>query len=413
MLEFADAPYQFIPPKPNPLVISLIRSANRLIAMPSKNHRLAGVELGGTENFAKAADESDARFVFLPNHPTHSDPHVITEMCRLLGVEPAFMTAYDVFARGKLGAWCMQHNGAFSVDREGSDRKSMKCAAEIIGAGDYPLVIFPEGNVYFCNDKVTPFNEGAAYIALRAQQKLRDEAPVFTVPVSLKYTFVEDVRQKVRDDLDQIAREFNTTLQRDRPIIDEIRRISLTALASHLQKHGHMPADDTAEIDEQIQGAVEQIIVALEEKIALQARAGDDLTARVRKIRTAIHRVRTEPEQEIDQQTAARWAEEAMLALRILGYAGSYAASNPTLDRVAEAVARLREDVASRHFAPFGRRLALVHIEEPIDLRTRLDAFAAKARDAVGDLTREFERRVQAGLDRLNESNSAPGGEPF
>ena len=289
----------------------------------------------------------------------------------------------------------------------------MKCAAEIIGAGDYPLVIFPEGNVYFCNDKVTPFNEGAAYIALRAQQKLRDEAPVFPVPVSLKYTFVEDVRERVRGDLDQIAREFGTSLQRDRPIIDELRRISLIALGSHLQKHGHMPADGSAEIDEQIQVAVEQIIVALEEKISLQARAGDDLTARVRTIRTAIHRVRTDPEAGVDQQTATRWADEAMLALRILGYAGAYAASNPTLDRVAETVARLREDVASRHFEPVGRRLALVHIGEPIDLRSRLEAFAAKARNAVGDLTRDFEKIVQVGLDRLNEGNTAPGSEPF
>ena len=58
------------------------------------------------------------------------------------------MAAYDVFARNKFASWFMQRIGAFSVDREGSDRKAMKCAAQILEEGQYPLVIFPEGNVF-------------------------------------------------------------------------------------------------------------------------------------------------------------------------------------------------------------------------------------------------------------------------
>ena len=46
----------------------------------------------------------------------------------------------------------MQRSGSFSVDREGSDRKAMSTAIEVVketGA----LTILPEGNVYFTNDR--------------------------------------------------------------------------------------------------------------------------------------------------------------------------------------------------------------------------------------------------------------------
>ena len=174
MLDFADLPYEFVPPKPNGAIIALAQFLNRRIGLPGKSHRLTGVEVRGAESFATAQKEKGARIVLLPNHPTHSDPQVMTEICRQLGVRPSFMAAYEVFARSKAMAWVMQRFGAFSVDREGSDRKSMKCASGIIAAGKYPLVLFPEGNVYLCNDRVTPFAEGSRKLPHRELSCSRD-----------------------------------------------------------------------------------------------------------------------------------------------------------------------------------------------------------------------------------------------
>ena len=50
---------------------------------------------------------------------------------------------------------------------------------------------------------MTPFNEGSAYIALRAQKDLGTAVPVYAVPVALKYSYAEDVRQAVRSELDK------------------------------------------------------------------------------------------------------------------------------------------------------------------------------------------------------------------
>ena len=54
----------------------------------------------------------------------------------------------------------MQNIGCFSIDREGSDRKAMTEATRILKEGEFALTIFPEGNVYLTNDRVTPFFGG-------------------------------------------------------------------------------------------------------------------------------------------------------------------------------------------------------------------------------------------------------------
>lgn len=414
MLEFSDLPYQFVPPVPNPLIISLVKFANRRFALPGANHRLrGGVEVENIDAFRAARKNRTARFVLLPNHPTHSDPQVMTEVCRQLRVNPSFMAAYDVFARSKFNSWVMQRTGAFSVDREGSDRRAMKCAAEVLQKGKQPLVIFPEGNVYLCNDRVTPFAEGAAYIALRAQKALGEEVPVYAVPVALKYSYLEDVREPLVDALDSIAQTYQTELDREADLLPELKRISVITMVRHLKQRGHAPAASDALADEQIETAARQLVEGLEQKIELSPRPADDLLTRVRKIRAAVHAVRTDPEREIDQAAARAWAEEAMLALRILGYAGGYAAENPTLDRVAETIARLREDVTSQAHPPDGRRKVIARLSDPIDLREHLQSFGKKARGAINTLTAQFEQDVQSGLDGINAANQAMGTEPF
>ena len=88
-------------------------------------------------------------------------------------------------------------------------------------------------------------------------------------------------------------------------------------------------------------------------------------------------------------------------------------ASNPTLDRVAETVARLQEDVHSRIFPPAGKRRCIVQLGTPLDLRERLESFRSGARQTIADLTRDCEAAVQSGIDEINAGNEAPGAGLF
>ncbi len=125
------------------------------------------------------------------------------EVQRRLRINAATMAAYDVFLRGKWQAWLMQSIGCFSIDREGSDSQAMKCAVDVLVSGERPLTIFPEGNVLMMNDRVSPFLDGAAFVAMRAQKKLGNEAPIFAIPIAIKLSHLTDCRRVV---LEHVAR---------------------------------------------------------------------------------------------------------------------------------------------------------------------------------------------------------------
>jgi len=412
MLEFKDLPYRFVPPKPNPFLISLTQWVMGKVALPSKRHLIEELEIRGQDTFRQSCGK-DAHILLLPNHSTHSDPQVMSEVTRRLGIQPSFMAAYDVFARSRIQSWIMQRSGAFSVDREGSDRKSMKCATDVLIEGKHPLILFPEGNVYFCNDEVAPFAEGASYIALSAQKKLGESHPVYAVPVSMKFTYIEDIRDQLRSSLDELARRFETELDPEADFGLELLRISTTALQRFLRQRGYSSSKQASSVDEQIHNAAEQIINSLEEKIEIQSKPGSSLTDRIRRVRATIHGIRIDPDREVDHPAAALWADEAILALRILGYQGGYMATKPTLDRVAETVARLREDVHSLTFPPAGKRRCIVQLGTPIDLRERLGSFQSQARQTIAALTRDCESAVQEGINSINSTNETPGAALF
>ena len=84
----------------------------------------------------------------------------------------------------------LRHHGGFSVDREGTDLQAVRQAAEILTSRPNPLCIFPEGEVYHLNDRLTPFREGPAAIALMAARKAT--RPVVCIPCAIKYRYVED-----------------------------------------------------------------------------------------------------------------------------------------------------------------------------------------------------------------------------
>ena len=155
MLEFSDASYRFFPAKPSPFLIRVGRTLNRHFIVRGTNHLVRELQIEGDTDTLIECRNRGERLLFVINHPTHSDPQVITEVHRRLGQPSCFMAAYDVFLRNRFAAWSMQKLGNFSIDREVGDRKAMTAAIDILTKGEYALNIFPEGNVYLTNDRVT------------------------------------------------------------------------------------------------------------------------------------------------------------------------------------------------------------------------------------------------------------------
>lgn len=407
MLDFCDQPYRYFPPKPNRLWRALLCWHNRVRFLP-RLKRITRVEVHGLETLRNDARPGD-RLILVPNHPTHADAAILLEAARQSDLALQTMAAYDVFLRSRIEQFVMQRLGAFSVDREGSDPRAMKTALDIVEQGRSCLVIFPEGNVYLENDRVTPFNEGAAFLAMRSAKQLAEQGHrVLVVPVSIKATYTTDIRPVLTERLRAIAKAVDIDLADGPTPTELLRRIGVALLHRNLKLRG-LDAPQSDSLTELIAHGGGMVMQQLETKLDLSPAANDTLIDRVRKARRVIHEVRTDPDRIADHAGAAGWADEAMLALRIASYSGGYAAANPAIDRVAETIEKVEEDLHRKMLPPIADRTAYVRYNEPIDL-TPIIAGKTKRRAAVGELTAACEASVQRGLDLLNQTNPHPGG---
>src|SRR5437868_6999677 len=161
-------------------------------------YKISAVTVGGQENLPCIKPGDGA--LIAPNHSHDSDPHVMMHVGQAMGRQLYFMAAWQVFlAHHGIDGWVMQRFGAFSVDREGCDRRAMRQAMDLLTAGQ-ALVVFPEGEIYHTNERLTPLREGVAFMAVTAQRDLeksqKDGAPsrqVWVIPAAIRYAYEQDI----------------------------------------------------------------------------------------------------------------------------------------------------------------------------------------------------------------------------
>lgn len=417
MLDFSDQPYRYFPSKRNALIACVMGFTNRIHRLP-KVLKIDRVEVCGADALKeklRRRGRGRDRVLFLPNHSTHADAAVFLEAQRQVGVSSQMMAAYDVFLRSRLDAWVMQKMGAFSVDREGSDQRAMKEAAAVLTKGKHALTIFPEGNVYLRNDRVTPFNDGASFLAIRAAKELaKHDIRVVAVPVSIKLTHLSDCRDTLAKLLEKLAEVIEITgsgIDHSQLPRDAIVQIGFAAIRRNLTQRGLAPPD-TDDLGELIAFSAGAVLDDLESKLGLEPKADASLIDRVRAARRVIHEARTNEQRVAEHAAALTWADQAMLAFRIVSYLPDYVAENPTLDRISETIEKIAEDVHREMIEPIGVRRAVVRFNQPIPLDTYI-AKGKRGRQAIRELTADCEGSVQEGLDSLNNINTHPGGKPW
>ena len=408
MRPFTDKPYRFFPPKYKPFAAKLLRAYLRHHVLPHKQ-RIRAVETVGGEGLGRLHESGD-RLLFLPNHPTHADGAILIEALRQRGLRTSIMAAYDVFLRGSWVAWVMQSLGGFSVDRECCDRRALSQAEATLVEGRLALTIFPEGHVYLQNDEVTPFCEGAIFIGLTAARRLAKEGQrVVAVPVSIKATYVDDVRSLLVERLRTVAREVGVRLEPNMTPRAALRAIGLEALARNLRNRS-IPFSGQGSLATNLREAAQSVLDSLDEKIQCGPDPERSPMDRIRHARRVAHEVLIDPAREVDHAAARLWSDEATLAWRIASYSGEYVAGRPSLDRIAETLEKIEEDAFSRFVTPLAERVASVRFGPALDLGGAVGG-GKGLRAAVQEVTCTMEAAVQTGLDELNRHSTHVGSD--
>jgi 1-acyl-sn-glycerol-3-phosphate acyltransferase len=226
-LPYATPP-QWWAPNLRPFFVRAIRPL-RILIRQRWQEGVCAVEVRGLEHLREAAGR-DQGVVITANHAHHSDPFVMLRAGDALGRPFFYMVAWQSFLLlSPLARWVIQRHGSFSVDREGTDLRAFRQAVEVVRAKRNPLVIFAEGEVYHDSERVRPFRQGAAAIALAALR--RAPRPVVCVPAAIRYRYLDDPTPELLPLVGAMERELLGGPRRDRPLAERLAHLAETVLA--------------------------------------------------------------------------------------------------------------------------------------------------------------------------------------
>ena len=361
---------KFWPPRPSRFWATVLTRWRRYRAR--KHWLVSDVSVEGLEEtFSRFA--SNDGIVIAPNHSHEADAHVLMEVTRRVRARLYFMAAWQAF-QGHWGidGWILQRIGAFSVDREGSDRRSLRQAVELLMTS-HSVVIFPEGEIHHLNERLMPLLDGAAFIASRAQHKLEQaesDARVWILPVAIRYRFVEDISSQLDAAMKRLeARMFWWKPPQDASIQERIIRFGEVLLTIKEKEKLGRSGENDGDLPTRISLLIDSLLSRHEHELFEKSPSAPTIPLRVKALRRRLLAMGTD--EQADEQTCRRaldGLDDVQLALQLFSYPGDYIAEGPTPERMAETIERYEEDVHGLARS-IGRRRARVLFGEPIDMK--------------------------------------------
>ncbi len=386
----AQPPRRWLP-KLSPWIFRMTRGIRRRKAV--KDCNLTGVAVENADIVRGELDKGHGVMI-TPNHPSHADSYVIGTAADTFGSPFYCMATWHVFDNlGRIGQWILQKHGLFSIDREGTDLEALKIARGILQEKREPLIIFPEGEVYHCNDRVTPFREGAAAIAMFAARKA--ERPIVAIPAAIKYSYVDDPSEQLVEVMTQLESSIHW---RPRPELPLQKRIyDLAEALMSLKELEYLDEVRTGTLPDRTAALADHILAVNEQAFDLSASQGT-VPERVKELRRVTLESIVELEDSDDEQRAAldRLLDEMFLVIQLFSYPGDYVAEKPSVERIAETIDKLEEDLLEQYSATVrGERRATVRFAEPVPVEYSRD------RTAIGELTVRLQGDVQQMVDQM------------
>ncbi len=338
-----DKPYEFVAPYQGRLWPRFLQLFVR--RWLSKEYGIERIQWHGLEHLRDSRDAGHG-ILLAPNHCRPSDPLVVSEMCRQVGVAPFTMASWHLFMEGRFKAFILRRVGAFSVYREGMDRQALQAAIGILEQADRPLVIFPEGVITRTNDRILAMMEGLSFIARSAAKKRAETGKQVVVhPVAIRYHFHGDITETLHATLDDIENRLSWRPKRDANLVDRIYRVGEALL--WLKEIEYFGSPQLGDIPSRLRRLIDGILGPIEQEwIKGASRHELTIVGRVKQLRIAILRDMIGSELS-DQERARRWDQLAdmYLAQQLGHYPPDYIRSNPTNERMLETVEKFEEDL--------------------------------------------------------------------
>jgi hypothetical protein len=360
------------------------------------HERIRKIEVRGLEH-VRAAMRAGGGTLITPNHPGHADCYLLWDALLRLPKPPYVMTAWQVFEMAKpFDQLVYRQHGCFSVDREGTDLNAFRLAVQVLQSKPNPLVIFPEGDVYHLNDRVTSFREGTGSIVMSAIK--RGNRPVACVPCALRYEYLVDPTPELHAVMNQLDHWLARQPDPRKSLALRIAEFHSGMLARKEREYlGASREDglDRRSIEARTNALADHVLSRLEQRY--KTHSDGTLPERVKEVRQQVILRRSElVHHDPSHVQLVRDLDDLFFVIQLFSYPADYVEERPSIERMAETIDKFEEDFLGFATAQVrGVRRGYVEFGDPLVVRT------PGGRQAARELTFELEQRVQGLLDRV------------
>ena len=390
-----EKPPRWWGPMLSPFCVRMGRPFRRWVQVHTQ--QLIRIEVHGLEHLKQAVDDGDSVLI-TPNHSGHADAIVMSHAADLLEMPFYFMTAWQVLGlKNIFRRTLFRLHGCFSVDREGTDLRAFKQAVEILQFKPHPLVIFPEGEVYHLNERVTPFREGPATMALAAARKT--ERNIVCIPCGIRYHYLEDPTRELLKVMDRLEQEMFWRPRPHLPLQQRVYQLAEGLLA--LKELEFLGQTCEGSIPDRVTNLAKGILCPMEKRYGISS-TSSTVPERVKVCRQRAIKERVDLQDDATQHREyLNDLDDLFLVVQLFSYPGDYVSEKASIERLAETLDKFEEDVLGAQTATIrAARQATVSFGEPIAVT------ANRKKGAGGELTQLLEQSVQSLLDQTPPPNN-------
>ncbi len=422
----------FRPPLDTPWMIAMVKLLMPLYMKLGLNDTTVSASPDALERFNRLKGK---KALICPNHSFRHDPQVMFAFAKLVNEDFNFIAAREVFDWDHgLNGWWLQHMGCYSVVRGAVDRESFKTTRELLSTGKKKLVLFPEGEISRQNDTLLPLESGAAQMSFWALTDIKKADPndtIYIIPMALKYTFPYDIGSNIRESLSKLENKLGLTAEHsgdqdavklaiesgEASVRGRLRRVA-DKLLSILEKEYKQKSDPSQTMNERVEKLRRAILMKVAKQIDVEILPTQRELEQVRILRNNLDdfifsengKAVSDYEKKVHEERAANIKacyKDLDRAVNFIAIYDGYVSEHMSQERYAHVLDRLEQEVFGGTPNIRGARRVLIDVGEPINLEDHLDAYKAKKKEAVTQVTDEIFRQISTMLQGL-ESKRKP-----
>jgi Acyltransferase len=406
-----DRMYEFVPPHRGNWWPNFIQAFRLYDYYLRKKEGVVDFELHGLDHFQRVLQSGDGILV-TPNHCRYADPLVLGWPTRKLKTHVYAMASWHLFNQSALDSFALRKMGAFSLYREGADRKSLDTAIQVLADAERPLVIFPEGATFRTNDFLKPLLDGVPFIARAAARRAaKEERGVVILPTALKYLCLDDIRPWAHQQLAVLENRLGWSVSAEQNLVTRCTKVAAGLLSlKEVEYEAPLPSGT---LPQRRNALIRHILSHCESHLGLteknQSLASVDspyssfesmlqqTSLRVRSIRSEISSRFFSPQRETSAEELRRLARMVDTVLELTAYNDSYLTPGQSTDsRIVETIQRMQEFLLGKADASV-RLKVRIEFDEPIVVPAE-----KSPRGEVDPLLVELRERLESMLQRLS-----------